>query len=254
MMSLFNEHPGGSSARSISWEDFDLTSYEISPVESKKENRKFIGIEPQCAQAGGFVPLTAADGGPRSDKGGQARRTKDGERLSFLEQEAYEKGFAQGEKDGFELGGEKAKKAAERIERLLSEMVGLKEQIVRQYEKEILDLAFAIADKIVGCRVRSDEGVVGESIRKVLLLAGQKSKIVIRVNPEDHNYVEKLRPELFSRFKEIKSVIVTSDPSISRGGCFLETDSGDVNGSIEAQMEIVRRSLDALWGGGRQDG
>ena len=41
------------------------------------------------------------------------------EKASALEREAYEKGFAQGEKDGVELGQRKALKLLENIENLL---------------------------------------------------------------------------------------------------------------------------------------
>jgi flagellar assembly protein FliH len=92
-----------------------------------------------------------------------------------------------------------------------------------------------------------DEKIIKESVFKSLELAIEKSKITFRVNPADYGYVEKLRPKLFATHKEIKSVMVVSDEAVHRGGCFLETAHGDVDASIESQLEIIRRSLEEAY-------
>jgi len=248
MMSLFNGYSKELNARSVSWEEFGSEHCEIRPFDKKREDTGFIALRPQSNNKEEFLPLTTDGGGQGAQYSGRENLMNAQEKLSLLEQDAYEKGFAQGEKDGFELGAKRAKKVIDNIENLLGEMTHLKEKIVKQYEKEILDLIFAVAEKIIGYRIKADESVIGESIRKALLLAGQKTKITVRVNPEDYDYVEKIRPALFGEFKEMKSMVVTADPSISKGGCFIETHGGDVDGSIEAQLEMVRQTLEAVWG------
>ena len=70
-------------------------------------------------------------------------------------------------------------------------------------------------------------------------MAVEKSKIIFNVNPDDYDYVEKLRPKLFRDNKEIKSIVVTSDPAISRGGCLLETSRGNIDATIESKLEKI---------------
>jgi flagellar biosynthesis/type III secretory pathway protein FliH len=41
----------------------------------------------------------------------------------------------------------------------------------------------------------------------------------------------------------VKSIVITSDPTIARGGCLLETPSGDVDASIETQLHSLYQSL-----------
>jgi len=41
-------------------------------------------------------------------------------------------------------------------------------------------------------------------------------------------------------------MIVTSDPSITRGGCFLETPYGDVDARVETQLEKIYQSLEGV--------
>jgi flagellar assembly protein FliH len=210
----------------------------------EKDNSPFEYLQSTNALDSEFTPIAAgsedqargiADENSIEDAQGKA---------ALLEQEGYEKGFAQGEKDGLELGEKKAAKFVEKIENLFMQSIPLKDEIIKQHESQILDLIFAIAGKVVHHQIKIDESIVKDTILNALQLSVQKSKIVIRVNPKDYDFVEKLRPDLFTKFNEVKSIIVSSDQSISRGGCFLETPGGDVDARVEAQLEKISQSLE----------
>jgi len=125
-------------------------------------------------------------------------------------------------------------------------MSNLRKEILQQYERQILELIFSIAKKIIHHQIGSDEKAIEDTVLKALHLAFEKSKIALRVNPEDFDYVERLRPEFFAKFKELKSIVVTSDPSITRGGCFLETPYGDVDARIETELEMIYQCLEGV--------
>ncbi len=222
---------------SMTKEKTDL--FEHLSLNSKKENYNFISLQDANPTQSEFMPYsTAGDMDSLPDSLNKA---------NLLEQEAYEKGFAQGEKDGFELGEKKAGKIVEKMESILVEMTHLRETILKHHEKDILDLVFAIVAKIVRFQIETGEAAVRDAILNALKLASQKDKVVIRVNPEDYEYVEHIRPDLLTEYKELKSVVISSDHSISRGGCFIETPSGDVDARIESQLEQIYQSLqDAL--------
>ncbi|MBE9522668.1 MAG: hypothetical protein IME95_05705 [Proteobacteria bacterium] len=126
-------------------------------------------------------------------------------------------------------------------------MNSLKQEIIGHYEKEILELVFAIAQKVVHHQIRSDDKAIEGTVLRALKLAAEKSEIVLRVNPEDFDYVEKLRPEFFAAVKELKALTVTSDPSITRGGCLLEGPYGDVDGRVETQLEKIHQCLEGIF-------
>ena len=227
-----------------SWEKDKKDAFEPIVSRTEKDNSPFEYLQSTITIDSEFIPIAV-----RSDnqKMGIADENsiKDAQgKAALLEQEAYEKGFAQGERDGLELGEKKAAKFVEKIENLFMESIPLKDEIIKQHEKEILDLIFAVAGKIVHHQIEFDKSTVKDTIISALKLSVQKSKIVIRVNPKDYDFVEKLRPDLFTKFNEVKSIIISSDQSISRGGCFLETPGGDVDARVEAQLEKIRQSLE----------
>ena len=91
--------------------------------------------------------------------------------------------------------------------------------------------------------MRSKESVIKNAIFEALEAAVEKSKVVFNVNPDDYDYVEKLRPELFKQNKGLKSIVVTSDPAVSRGGCYLETPYGNIDATIESKLDKIYQCL-----------
>ena len=91
--------------------------------------------------------------------------------------------------------------------------------------------------------MRSKASTIKNAIFEALEAAVEKSKVVFNVNPDDYDYVEKLRPELFKQNKGLKSIVVTSDPAVSIGGCYLETPYGNIDATIESKLEKIYQCL-----------
>jgi flagellar assembly protein FliH len=226
------------------WRKFELESLESHALSGKGNKADFIQLQTPDTEKDDFVPLEKGGDNPKKKKEAADILQKAREKAIYIEQEAYEKGFAQGEKDGLELGGKKAIKLIKNIESILIELKQLKEEIPRQYEKEILDLIFIITKKITYREIASDENALKDTILNALHFAAEKSKVVLRVNPEDFNYVEKLRTQFFAEVKGLKSISISSDLSITRGGCFLETPHGDIDSTVETQLNEIYRSVE----------
>lgn len=220
---------------------------ESYPVPVKSGNMTFAALREGGLKNAVFCPMDKSGGfSGNEDFGGMKSGA---ERNAGIEREAYEKGFAQGEKDGIELGAAKASKLTAHIESLLDEMLLLRKDLVKRYEKDILDMICAIAQKVVCREVALDNTPVKEAVIRAIEIATDKRSVQLRVNPEDFNYMEGLKPGLFCRFGELGSLVVAADPSVKRGGCFLETPYGDVDARVETQLELIRRTLENAYAG-----
>jgi flagellar assembly protein FliH len=222
-----------------SWLRYEMESFEPYGAHKNRGSKDFISLETGAEKKSKFITLESLEDIAGNENIGDDGLQKTQENFDRLEQEAYEKGFAQGEKDGFELGEKKAVKIIEHIEKLFNEINTLKQDVLKENEKEILDLMFAVVEKIVCHEVRRDDTSIKEAIFNALGMAMEKSKVIFNVNPDDYDYVEKLRPNFFRQNKEIKSIVVTSDPAVSRGGCFLETPRGNIDATIESKLEKI---------------
>ena len=234
------ENPDG---KEESWQKFEMESFESNKPQKRGDKKDFVFLETVSEKKPDFVPLGVWENTGNNQKETEDDLLRKKENIASIEQEAYEEGFVQGEKDGFELGEKKAVKVIENIENLFNEITDLKNDILKQYEKEILELIFAVAEKVVHHEVKLDDTAVKSAIFAALELAVEKSKVVFNVNPDDYDYVEKLRPELFNQNKELKSIVVSSNPSVTRGGCFLETPYGNIDATIESMLEKISHCL-----------
>lgn len=234
-------------ARISSWSKFEMEPLDSASLPRQKGEPDFTSFHTGEEKEAEFVPLEQCTGNnkQRKEAGDIVKQAQ--EKAGLLEQEAYEKGFAQGEKDGLDLGEKKAVKVIENLENLFNEISRLKGNMVTRYEKEILELIFAIAGKVIHRQIGFDETVVKETVTKALYLATDKSKIVLKVSPQDFEYIESVRPEFFTQYSELKSLTVTHDPSITRGGCLLETPYGDVDARVETQLEKICQCLEEVF-------
>lgn len=231
------------SVRERSWTKYEVGAFEAVSGSHVGHSTDFIPVQLGDAGETAFAGFQGYGGDDEDSEriGHDVREEK--ELIADIEQVAYEKGFAQGEKDGYELGEQRGIKVLENIEGLLVRMEGLKRDILRQYEKEILETIFTIAEKITHVHIGLNDSVVTETILNAVQYAAEKHTITLRINPVDFNFVEKLRPELFEAHRELKSITVTADGSISRGGCLLETPGGDVDATIETQLEKISECI-----------
>jgi flagellar assembly protein FliH len=161
-------------------------------------------------------------------------------RIARLEREAYEEGFAQGQRDGLDLEKSKMEEMGRQYEALLTELRDLKIHIFRDSEGEMLRLIELVLKKIIGEEIKTGEAIIRHSIKSAANFLTDKRKVRIIINPEDMEEVKKMLPDL-SRLTKGGNFQITEDPTIGKGGCMLETGFGRVNATIDDQLdEIVK--------------
>ncbi len=175
-------------------------------------------------------------------------------KVDLIERDAYEKGFTQGEKDGLEIGGKRVDKILEKIEQVLQEVVKYKKTFMAKCEEEALGLIQRIAEKVVHGLARADHEIVRKNIYEAFRLVADCSEVTVRISHEDMDYVKELRPEFFDRINGLKSITMESDPSITPGGCYMETAFGDVDGRLETQLEKIAAAMENSFKQGEKEG
>jgi flagellar biosynthesis/type III secretory pathway protein FliH len=163
--------------------------------------------------------------------------------VAALRQEAYQEGLARGEADGFAAGMEKAAAVAENLHRLLTAAEHLWPSLCRTYEHQIIALVGRVAEKVVCGQVALDREIVRRTILKAFEQIPEPVVVAIEVNPEDYEYLEALKKPLMAEIRGLKQLSLQADPSVSRGGCRIETRSGAIDATLEARLEAVCHCL-----------
>ncbi|MDP4979812.1 MAG: FliH/SctL family protein [Desulfobacterales bacterium] len=159
--------------------------------------------------------------------------------LDEIETQAYIRGFNKGEKAGFESAMDKI----ESLKRLLDEAVEAlrhaRNRIQRDTEKEIVELVLAVAGRIVGHEVQTNREAIVAVVQEALQKVENQDTVVIKMNPADVDFLDRLRLPLSSLSRNPDGLRVEADESVGIGGCLIETDGGDIDARIESRLRFV---------------
>lgn len=204
--------------------------------------------------ADGFKRLLE-DGEPRSVEGspdipGRGKPPENSERdaterLANLEAEAYQAGFAKGEAEGRASGLSQAQPLIDTLEGLLREMDSFRKRSRQHTEHETVRLALAVAKKILTREAGIGEDVVLNVVREALRQTEEPEKVLVRLHPEDLEILRNTSEALIELNDRSDTIALQADSGISRGGCFVETEFGEIDARIEQQFRVVEDAFQA---------
>lgn len=116
------------------------------------------------------------------------------------------------------------------------------ETVRERAEKDMVQLAFHIAQRLLDQVIELDPRVVRNIVGEALTAARGRREIVVIVNPEDQKILEQSRDE-FARQLDGIPVYFEADSELGRGDCFIETEAGRIDARLETQLEVLRDSL-----------
>jgi flagellar biosynthesis/type III secretory pathway protein FliH len=199
-------------------------------------------------------PRFVRDGGCTSDSvaaknlgvpDGSQEQATGGRTVEDIETEAYIRGFNKGEKAGFDAAGERIDSLQAMLTGAIEELGRIQKQIRQDGEKEIVDLALVVAERVVRQELQGNREAIAGVVREALNKVEHQQSIVIRMNPADIQFLDPSQLPFAENGDQSNShrIRVEADESISRGGCFIETESGDVDARIETQIEIIKAAF-----------
>lgn len=126
---------------------------------------------------------------------------------------------------------------------LLTEAAGIRDHALAGAEKEAVKLALAATKRIVGEEIALAPERIADIVGDVLTRARRAQRVVVRAHPDDARTLESLRDRVASRGAGACSFAIEADASITRGGCVIETDVGELDARIEVKLDALARAL-----------
>ena len=157
--------------------------------------------------------------------------------------DGLEKGSEEGERAGFERASKKMEPLLVSLQEALLQLKNLRAETYHQIEKEVVELALAIARKVVCREIKMDREVVVCVAREALARVEDPGKIKIKMNPEDLNFLNETRHKLSDLIGNLDSVSLEAEENIQSGGCIIETNLGEIDALIENQIQAVEESF-----------
>ncbi len=159
------------------------------------------------------------------------------------EQDAYAKGFQEGQAAGYKEGSQQLAPVLERLRLSISEVEKFRKALYHNAEQETVALALAVASKIVGHEIEAHGDTILHTVHQALQKVVDRERIRIKLNPADLPTVRNNLREFSAEVEDLENISFEADERITSGGCVIETNFGDIDAKIESQMEAVTRTL-----------
>lgn len=170
--------------------------------------------------------------------------------VESIRQEAYNEGFAVGEKEGFHSTTLKVRQEADvaltaKLRALESLMLNLFDPIAEQdtqIEKSLVGLVQHIAKQVIQRELAIDSSQIEHVMREALkLLPLGVGNVRLYINPQDFELVKALR----ERHEETWRIV--EDAALLPGGCRVETEHSRIDATIETRIsQIMAKLFDQL--------
>jgi len=173
--------------------------------------------------------------------------------------EGLNKGYLEGHKRGYKKGFEKGKKEAEEkykklenvlkkdfqekiqsINTFLKNLEKESKELILNMDKEVLNLALNIAQKLILKEIERDPEILLRLIREALNYIAEGTELNIKVNPEEYKFLEENLLKYIPPSQKIKLI---PDESISKGGIFIETSLGVIDATFEKRWKKLLETL-----------
>lgn len=118
-----------------------------------------------------------------------------------------------------------------------------REQLLLQWESALVRLSLRLAERIVRRELEINPAAPRALIAEVLQLTAGASSIALRMNPADIAQIEAHPSDWHQLLSSPNAVKVIPDHTITRGGCLVETDAGDIDATIETQLNRIAEEL-----------
>ena len=159
--------------------------------------------------------------------------------LAALEREAFAKGFSQGELAGAEAAGQRGEMMLHRLTQTLEELTQVRAQMIHETERQMVQLAIAIARRVIQREVTLDADLLIAMARVAMERLGETAQVKVRLHPDDYEAAGAARVAQLGG----SNVMILADAHLSRGGCRIESDMGILDAGVNAQLQEIARAL-----------
>ena len=120
----------------------------------------------------------------------------------------------------------------------------LREEIVADAEEQLLDLAVAIARKVLMQEIRAERYEIEPILREAMARVPPRQSVVVHMNPQDWEQCKLAHSA--NEAGNSGRLRFVADSSVPRAGCVLETEQGIVESTVEDHLTGIGEALKNL--------
>jgi flagellar biosynthesis/type III secretory pathway protein FliH len=181
--------------------------------------------------------------GWRPEREGPPPRVPEADAVADAERRGHDEGLAAGRA----LAEAELEPVRAALAAAIDSLSGARAEVVAVAEGRAVELAVALAQKILATALEIEPEHVLSAVQGALRRLVDKDEVVLEVNPADVPLLQTQISTLDGTAGGPVSIQVVGERRVNRGGCIVRTREGEIDARIETQLEradeVLRRSL-----------
>lgn len=154
-------------------------------------------------------------------------------------EQARAEAFRAGEASAWENARRQTDEAAGRMAAAVADLAAYRSRFRHEAEQQIVDLALAVARKVLEREIHVDPEVLLGVVKAALAKLSLREVLEIRVNPALRDPMQ----AFLTRNAQGVDLRIQPDPSLPVGALLIETARGVIDASVETQLMEIRRGF-----------
>ncbi len=159
--------------------------------------------------------------------------------------EARHAGLEEGFAAGRAAALEELAPAAEALRVAVAEARAREVDVAERIERDAVQLAMHIAQKVVAGAIDVEPERVLDVIRGALRAIVEREQVVVQVHPDDLDLVRASALELAGSLGGVDHLEVQGERRVERGGALLRTNVGEVDARIQTKLDRARAAVES---------
>lgn len=236
LLTVMPSKPMDNSRASLEAENLEVERVSISEVNEKKE-----AILRQALEKARYIENEAQ---LRADSLLESAMKSSREIMNTAEKRGYDEGYLRGLVDGASASETAAEEGLQELRQLIELFKAEQKAALERNEKDLMEIAFELAKKIMKQHVQADENAVQKMLEEIILENESSLKIFFSEYQKtlgihiDKAIVKKLR----SLTRDTKLVLIKEEDLIMS-----ENEGGIVDMSVPVQLEQLKKAVDHVY-------
>ena len=179
----------------------------------------------------------------QADKRLQEVETRGDEERNQIHQQRYDEGY----QVGLDEREAESVDAVSRMGVLHDNLIAERTQVLKEAEETVIDLASALAKRIVGFQAEASPKVLVQVVRAALRHLSDRSNLEIKVHPDDLQIARRFAAHWVETVEQDSVLKVRASDHVGRGGCMIEGREENVDARLEEQANVLHDGLRAAF-------
>jgi len=129
------------------------------------------------------------------------------------------------------------------LQQAIAEIRQAKAAWLKQWERQTVELACAIAERVIRREIREQPDITLDLLREALELATGSGQVTIQLSPQDVDTLGPRAAQIANQIQAIGTATIEAAADVSPGNCRVVTEFGVVDQSIETQLARIADEL-----------